>query len=53
MLGSILAASCLLLAQADAPKADDPASAVRRLVRQLNAPELDRREAAEQQLIEL
>jgi hypothetical protein len=45
-------ATCLLAAQADAPASDVPAT-VRKLVRQLDAPEKARRDEAEQKLLEV
>lgn len=53
MLGVTILMGGMLLGQADPADASDLKLQVRRLVRQLNAGELDQREAAEKQLIEL
>lgn len=52
MWGSLLLVGCVLLGQAEAAD-DDLKLEVRRLVRQLNAPQLAQREAAEEKLLTL
>jgi len=53
MFGSLLLVGCTLLGQVDATADDDVRLTVRRLVRQLNAPQLAQREAAEEGLLKL
>ncbi len=53
MLGALLLAGGILLGQADAPSSDELSLQVRRLVRQLDAPTLADREAAEEKLLQL
>jgi len=53
VLVSLVFMGGILLGQVDAPAGDDLSSQVRRLVRQLDVPQLAQREAAEQKLIEL
>jgi len=53
MVGSIFLIGCLLTGQADSTADDELVLTIRGLVRQLGAPELAEREAAERQLIEL
>ena len=53
MFGSLAVMAGILLGQADTPLDEDLGLQVRRLVRQLDALELDRRNDAEQQLVKL
>jgi hypothetical protein len=53
MTGSVMLLGCLLLGQAVGQPPNETEAVVRRLVRQLDAPQLAERDAAEQELIQL
>ena len=53
MVGSMLVVGCLLIGQADGQAPDELKATVRRLARQLDAPQLDKRDVAERELTEL
>ncbi|MCX7427312.1 MAG: hypothetical protein NTW96_16995 [Planctomycetia bacterium] len=53
MTGSVMLLGCLLLGQAVGQAPNETEATVRRLVRQLDAPQLAQRDAAEQELIKL
>lgn len=53
MVAPVLLVGCLLMGQSDGSRANDLSPAVHRLVRQLDAPQLAQRDAAERELLAL